>query len=157
LFVSAVDPGSTHKDYGIFAEYWRPLEKLEPPFEHRLRMESDPLPEPTEPLQQPPAAFLVVTTLNDREQAQALARSAVEQRLAACVHLLPAGQSIYRWEGHIESATETTLLLKTTTDRYPALESWLKASHPYQTPEILALPVTAGLPSYLEWMQQCCH
>jgi len=120
-------------------------------------MKPDPLPETLEHSRPPPVAFLVITTLDDPERAQTLARAAIEQRLAACVHLLPAGQSVYRWEGRIESASETTLLLKTTADRYPDLEAWLTASHPYQTPEILALPIAAGLSSYLDWMHQCCH
>jgi periplasmic divalent cation tolerance protein len=100
-------------------------------------------------------ALLVITTVDDAEVAAQLAREAVEQRLAACVHVVAPGQSVYRWEGRVEEAQEHTLLLKTATDRYHALESWLAARHPYQTPEIIALPISAGLPDYLDWIRQC--
>lgn len=101
--------------------------------------------------------LLIVTTVDSVEQAQALARAAVEQRLAACVHWLPMGQSIYRWEDRIETASEVTLLLKTTAVRYPDLQAWLATAHPYQTPEILAVPIASGLPSYLNWVHECCR
>jgi periplasmic divalent cation tolerance protein len=100
-------------------------------------------------------ALLVVTTLDDEGIAAQLAREAVEQRFAACVHILSPGRSVYLWKGQVEEAREYTLLLKTSAARYGALESWLAARHPYQTPEIIALPISAGLPDYLDWIEQC--
>jgi len=100
-------------------------------------------------------ALLVVTTLDDEVVAAQVAREAVEQRFAACVHILPPGRSVYLWKGQVEEAREYTLLLKTAAARYGALENWLAARHPYQTPEIIALPISAGLPDYLDWIEQC--
>jgi periplasmic divalent cation tolerance protein len=103
----------------------------------------------------PAQLLLVLTTLDDGELAERLAREAVEQRLAACVHMLPAGRSVYRWQDEVEQTTEHTLLIKTAADRYPALEAWLVARHPYQTPEIIALPIGEGLHDYLDWIRRC--
>jgi periplasmic divalent cation tolerance protein len=100
-------------------------------------------------------ALLVWTTLAESERAAGLAHDLVEERLAACVHVFPAGQSVYRWEENIEIAREHTVLIKTTTAGYAALEAWLRMHHPYQTPEIIALPITQGLPDYLNWIREC--
>lgn len=100
-------------------------------------------------------ALLVITTVDDGTTAAAIALEAVEQRLAACVHVLPAGRSVYLWQEKVEDAQEHTLLLKTTAERYRSLEAWLKARHPYETPEIIALSITAGLPAYIDWIRQC--
>lgn len=100
-------------------------------------------------------ALLVITTVDDEQVAAGLAREAVEQRMAACVHLLCPGRSVYLWEGRVEEAQEHTLLLKTSAARYEALERWLVSRHPYQTPEIIALPISAGLNDYLDWIRQC--
>jgi len=100
-------------------------------------------------------ALLVITTVDDEGVAAQLAREAVEQRFAACVHILAPGRSVYLWKGQVEEAREYTLLLKTAATRYGALENWLAARHPYQTPEIIALPISAGLPDYLDWIEQC--
>jgi periplasmic divalent cation tolerance protein len=97
-------------------------------------------------------ALLVITNLADAASARQLARALVEQRLAACVNMLPAVHSIYRWEGAVEEAAEVTLLIKTTTARYPALERAIQALHPYELPEVIAVPVSAGLPAYLGWI-----
>jgi periplasmic divalent cation tolerance protein len=99
-------------------------------------------------------ALLVITNLADAGSAQILARTLVEQRLAACVNLLPAVQSIYRWNGAVEEAAEVTLLIKTTTARYAELEQAIQALHPYELPEVIAVPVSAGLPAYLGWIAQ---
>jgi periplasmic divalent cation tolerance protein len=107
---------------------------------------------------EPPVAadhLLVITTVDDEDLAGALASEAVEQRLAACVHILPAGRSVYLWQERVEEAQEHTLLIKTTAARYPVLQEWLLLRHPYDTPEIIALPITAGLPDYLDWIRQC--
>ena len=99
-------------------------------------------------------ALLVITNLADVASAQMLARALVEQRLAACVNILPAVQSIYRWNGAVEQAAEVTLLIKTTIARYAELEQAIRALHPYELPEVIAVPVSAGLPAYLEWIAQ---
>lgn len=99
------------------------------------------------------ASILVVfTTLPDAQSARALAGTLVAERLAACVTVLPAAQSVYRWQNSIEHATETPLMIKTTAAHYAAVEAALRARHPYATPEIIALPVTHGLPDYLAWV-----
>jgi len=99
-------------------------------------------------------ALLVITNLADVGSAQALARALVSQRLAACVNLLPAVRSIYRWNDAVEEAAEVTLLIKTTTERYAELEQAIQALHPYELPEVIAMPVSAGLPAYLGWIAQ---
>jgi periplasmic divalent cation tolerance protein len=96
--------------------------------------------------------LIVMTNLPNVQAAEALANALVEARLAACVNLLPAVQSVYRWQGKVEKATEVTLFIKTTQRHYAALEAAIRAAHPYELPEVIALPVTAGLPSYLHWV-----
>ena len=96
--------------------------------------------------------LLVMTNLPDRASAQALAAALVDERLAACVNILSPCQSIYRWQGAVQTADEVPLLIKTCTARYAALEAAIVAQHPYQTPEIIALPVAHGLPAYLAWV-----
>lgn len=96
--------------------------------------------------------LLVLTHLPDRASAQALAAALVDVRLAACVNILPPCHSIYRWQGAVESADEVPLLIKTSEARYAALEAAIRAQHPYTTPEIIALPVSHGLPDYLAWV-----
>ena len=98
------------------------------------------------------AMLLVMTNLPNRASAEALARSLVDARLAACVNILAPCQSIYRWQGAVQTADEVPLLIKTCTARYAALEAAIRAQHPYQTPEIIALPVAQGLPAYLAWV-----
>ena len=99
-------------------------------------------------------ALLVLTNLADMASAQALARALVERRLAACVNVLPAVQSIYRWNGAVEEAAEVTLLIKTTAARYAELEQAIRALHPYELPEVIAVTVSAGSPAYLGWIAQ---
>ncbi|MBL8431293.1 MAG: divalent-cation tolerance protein CutA [Dechloromonas sp.] len=98
--------------------------------------------------------MLVLTNCPDEEAANAIALAVVEARLAACVNILPRVQSIYRWQGRIESATEIPLLIKSTAASYPALEQAIRTLHPYEIPEIVALPITAGLPAYLNWVAE---
>lgn len=97
-------------------------------------------------------ALLVITNLPDAESARALATTLVEQRVAACVNVLAPCQSIYRWEGKVEEAEEVTLLIKTSAARYAALEEAIRAYHPYELPEIVAVRVENGLPDYLAWV-----
>jgi periplasmic divalent cation tolerance protein len=99
-------------------------------------------------------AILVLTNVPDAVTADALARKLVEHRLAACVSRLPGVQSVYRWQGAIETSGEVTLMIKTAQTRYAELETVIKAWHPYQLPEIIALPITEGSPQYLEWIVQ---
>jgi periplasmic divalent cation tolerance protein len=102
-------------------------------------------------LQQP---LLVFTNMPDAPSARALAHKLLEQQLAACVNYFPPMMSIYRWQGAIEEAAEVPLLIKTTQARYSELEAVIKASHPYDVPEIIATPIVAGWPAYLEWIIQ---
>ena len=95
---------------------------------------------------------LVITNCPDEETANRIALAVVEAQLAACVNILPRVQSIYRWQGAVESAVEVPLLIKPTAAAYPALEAAIRERHPYDVPEIIALPITAGLPAYLNWL-----
>lgn len=96
--------------------------------------------------------LIVITNCPDEETANAIALAVVEEQLAACVNILPRVQSIYRWQGSVESAAEIPLLIKTTARNYPALEARITALHPYDVPEIVALPLARGLPAYLNWV-----
>jgi periplasmic divalent cation tolerance protein len=98
------------------------------------------------------STLLVWTNLPDRAAAERLADSLVEQNLAACVNILAPCRSVYRWKGAVQRDEEHPLLIKTTGERYPALEQALRAGHPYELPEIIALPIERGLPAYLEWV-----
>lgn len=95
---------------------------------------------------------LVLTTTATREEAARLGRTLIEERLAACATLLPAVQSIYRWKGQVEDTTETLLLLKTAVSQLERLEVRLHKLHSYETPEFLALEVSASSSSYLSWL-----
>ena len=97
-------------------------------------------------------ALLVLTNVPDLECAQLVARTLIESRLAACVNLLPAVQSIYRWQGKIEEATEITLLIKTTSQQVDSLQKAIVKLHPYDVPEIIATPIVAGYAPYLQWI-----
>lgn len=96
--------------------------------------------------------LLVITNLPDRASAEAMAERLVQARVAACVNLLAPCRSVYRWEGRVQSEEEHPLLVKTTVAAYPALEAAIRASHPYELPEIIAVPVERGLPAYLAWV-----
>ena len=98
--------------------------------------------------------LIVITNCPDEETANHIALAVVEARLAACVNILPRVQSIYRWQGAVESAVEVPLLIKTTAATYPALEAAIRERHPYEVPEIIALPISAGLPAYLNWVAE---
>ena len=97
-------------------------------------------------------ALLVLTNLPDTISARALADHLVTTRLAACVNILAPCRSVYRWQGAIEDAEEVPLLIKTTTARYAELEAAIRARHPYELPEIVAVPLSRGLPAYLAWV-----
>lgn len=97
-------------------------------------------------------ALVVLTTVEKLEDGEQLAGLLIERELAACVQILPPMISIYRWQGAVERASEVLLLIKTTCAAYPRLETAIKENHPYQTPEIIALPVEAGSSEYLNWL-----
>ena len=96
----------------------------------------------------------VITTVAKEEDGRRLAEQLVEGRLAACVQIVGPITSVYRWQGKIEAEGECQLFIKTRHDLYGELEAWLTANHPYEVPEILALPVISGGKAYLEWLQE---
>jgi periplasmic divalent cation tolerance protein len=98
------------------------------------------------------AALVVFSTFPDADTAARVARTLVEDRLAACVNLLPMVRSIYRWEGEVCDEAETLAVIKTTAERYPALAAKIAELHPYQVPEVIALPLADGHPPYLAWL-----
>jgi len=96
--------------------------------------------------------LVVLVTAPSLDKAAAIARALVEERLAACGNVLPGLRSIYRWEGNVQDDAEALLVLKTTRARFPALRDRILQLHPYQVPEVLALPVEAGSEPYLAWV-----
>ena len=98
------------------------------------------------------AVVVVFSTFPSPEKAAEIARTLVEERLAACANLAPGVRSIYRWDGKLCDDTETLAVIKTTDERKDALIARLVELHPYDVPEALALPVTAGNAKYLEWV-----
>ena len=100
----------------------------------------------------PGGARVVLVTAPTPERAAELARALVEERLAACGNVVPGLRSLYRWEGKVQDDAEALLVLKTTRRRFPALRARVLALHPYQVPEVLALPVEAGHAPYLDWI-----
>lgn len=98
--------------------------------------------------------LLVLTTCGNDEDANALARLLVEQRLAACVNAIGKVASTYRWKGEVQQDQETLLIIKTTAPRLAALEQAIRASSKYELPEVVALPVRAGSNDYLAWLRE---
>ncbi len=96
---------------------------------------------------------LVLATCPDREVGERIARVLVEERLAACVNLIPGLTSIYRWQGKVCRAAEVLLVIKTHRRRLPGLTRRVKALHPYSVPEVIVLPLTGGLAPYLAWVR----
>jgi periplasmic divalent cation tolerance protein len=94
---------------------------------------------------------VVYVTAPSADEARTLAHALVDERLAACVNLLPV-ESVYRWEGQVEEAAETLLVIKSRRARLDALAARVRALHPYAVPEIIALPVVSGWPPYLQWI-----
>lgn len=95
----------------------------------------------------------VMTATDKREDAERIARSLVEKRLAGCVQIVGPVTSIYHWKGRIETAGEWLCLIKSHKDSYGAIEAAIRSLHPYETPEIIALPMTAGSRDYLDWLR----
>ena len=95
---------------------------------------------------------LILCTCPDNQVAEQLATTLVEQRLAACINVVPGLTSIYRWQGKLEKGTEALLLIKTTRELYSAVENAIRQRHPYELPEIIAVTVDEGSPDYLRWI-----
>jgi periplasmic divalent cation tolerance protein len=100
------------------------------------------------------AVIAVLTNLPDSDSAFNLARELVQLRLAACANVLAPATSFYVWEGKAEQATEFPVLIKTSAERYGAVETAIRERHPYSLPEIISWPVERGLPEYLRWVEQ---
>jgi periplasmic divalent cation tolerance protein len=96
--------------------------------------------------------LLVLTNLPDVASAEKLAHALIEGRAAACVNVLAACRSTYRWQGAVEMTDEIPLLIKTTAANYPLVEEIVSTQHPYDVPELIAIPITYGLPAYLGWL-----
>jgi periplasmic divalent cation tolerance protein len=101
----------------------------------------------------PDSVLLCYCTCPDVGSAQSLAEALVREGLAACINRLPAVQSTYRWKGEVVTDSEELLLIKTTTARFPALKERLLALHPYELPELIAVPVAQGHEAYLNWVR----
>ena len=104
----------------------------------------------------PNEILVVFSTWPDAEKARAAAQKLVEEKRIACANLLPGVESIYRWQGKVETSAEVLVIFKTTTANYASLESRIRELHPYEVPEVLALPVASGLPGYLRWVAESC-
>ncbi|MGI9265771.1 MAG: divalent-cation tolerance protein CutA [Gammaproteobacteria bacterium] len=98
--------------------------------------------------------IIVFSTCPDPECGRALARSLVENRAAACVNVLPGVMSVYQWKGTTQEDSECLLMIKSTMDRMDSLASQIEELHPYELPEVVAVPVSGGLPAYLDWVRQ---
>ena len=98
------------------------------------------------------SALLVLTNLPDRAAAERLADALVAKRLAACINILAPCRSVYRWKAEVQHDEEHPVLIKTTLERYAELEAEIRAQHPYELPEIVAVPIERGLPGYLAWV-----
>jgi periplasmic divalent cation tolerance protein len=99
-------------------------------------------------------SLLVISTFPDAESARRIGRTLVEEKLAACVNILPQIESIYRWKEAIETSTEVLALIKSTTWKYQLLEARVRELHPYQVPEIISVRIDSGNTEYLRWIEQ---
>ncbi|MEX2240223.1 MAG: divalent-cation tolerance protein CutA [Burkholderiales bacterium] len=98
------------------------------------------------------SALLVITNLPERAAAEKLADVLVAKRLAACINILAPCRSVFRWQGAVQHEEEHPVLIKTTRAAYAELEAQIRAHHPYELPEIIAVPIERGLPAYLDWV-----
>jgi len=103
------------------------------------------------------AVLLALSTFPDRETAQRISNQLVTEKLAACANILPAIESVYRWKGEIETGNETLVFFKLSEDQQSTFQEKLRSLHPYEVPEIIFVPVSAGLPEYLRWVINNCH
>lgn len=99
--------------------------------------------------------LLVLCTCPNATVAAEVATALIEQNLAVCTNRVPGIRSYYRWQGHLEQEDEVLLLAKTTRARFPALEQAIRALHPHEVPEIIAVPIVAGAEAYLKWISEC--
>ncbi len=99
------------------------------------------------------ALYIVLTTCPDSDTASRIGRLVVEEGLATCVNILAPMRSIYRWKGRIEDSTEQLLIIKSAVAKFPALRDRVRNLHPYELPEIIAVPIADGLPDYLAWLR----
>jgi periplasmic divalent cation tolerance protein len=102
-----------------------------------------------------PEYVIVLTTMPGDADVRGFGRTLVEERLAACVNLLPAMESVFRWEGQVEEDTERQVVMKTTRERVPALWDRIRELHPYELPEFVVLPILDGSDAYLRWLGEC--
>lgn len=96
--------------------------------------------------------ILVLCTCPDEETATSIAENVVAQNLAACINIIPAIKSIYHWQGNVESAQESLMLIKTQKDKFDSLSNTITTMHPYETPEVISVDMSNGLPEYLKWL-----
>ncbi len=97
-------------------------------------------------------AVLIISNFPDEKSAMQVAEALIHRRLAACVNVLSPCASVYRWQGEIESAGEIPVLIKTRRQHYDRVEQLIKMMHPYELPEVIMVPITGGLPAYLQWL-----
>lgn len=98
--------------------------------------------------------LLIVTTWPEADAARAASRTLVEEKLIACANILPGVESIYRWQGKVETSAEVMVLMKTSIGRYSEVEARIHALHSYELPEIVAFRASEGLPAYLRWVEE---
>lgn len=101
--------------------------------------------------------LLVYCTCPDHEVAVQLANNLVDEALAACINIVPGLTSVYHWQGKRKTGSEELLMIKTSREQYPALQARIAALHPYELPEVIAVPIQAGLPAYLNWVDESCQ
>lgn len=101
-------------------------------------------------------ALIVLSACPSEEVATEIARELVQQKLAACINIIPSVYSIYRWQDAVEETKESLLMIKTSQACYTALEAAIQKLHPYETPEILAFPITHISPDYMQWLSSSC-
>lgn len=97
---------------------------------------------------------IILTTCGSQDEADKIARSLVEKRLAACVNVIPQIESIYRWEGRVETAQEWLLLIKTTADNFARVQDAIRGLHSYELPECIVIPIRDGSAAYLRWIEE---
>ncbi len=98
---------------------------------------------------------IILCTCPDQKTAEDIASALISQKLAACVNIIAGITSIYEWQGEIEKSAEHMLVIKSHIDKYLAIEGKIKSLHPYELPEIIAVPIDRGLPEYLQWINKC--